>query len=378
MPRAPLLLLVLLPACGWVDKIGLDTGDDGGDAPAKFLTSNESLSVSGGTGDLEIDVPSGVTGILLTVSGENYIDVETVTDPDGDTVLDWEDWYNTDYWLTSAVYPLYSDCPFNWPVRAEDAELSAGTWTFTLGSYDRRGNGQDDDLNIDINMKRDSDFSAGSIGARIVYADGLDEDEDLVAAVEAAVVRWKEIWGAYGIELDEEYSSSSIDPALKSPRDSTDYVADESAKTDGREITLVIGETIDGSEDYYGVTGNIPGSLSSTTRSGIAIGWLANAGGDGVFDEDDIRLFGETLAHESGHFIGMFHPAEIEYSDPYDAYSWDSLDDTEKCSNYNTCASAMDDNLMFPFPVCTRMACTPQDVLTDMQAGVAHRYTGIN
>ena len=142
------------------------------------------------------------------------------------------------------------------------------------------------------------------------------------------------------------------------------------AGADGQQVTILVSETIDGSLDYYGIAGGIPGTLSRTDNALIVVSWLANAGGDGAFSEADVQLFGETLAHEVGHYMGLFHPVELTYD------FWDALSDTEVCDSQNECESAMRDNLMFPYPVCDWTECVAQEVMTDQQVGVKHRYTG--
>ena len=370
MPRS-LPLLLLVTAC---ELPSLGGGKDG--EPKPYVITEKDLTIDeGDLGTLELEIDEGMNGFLITAYGTNFLSVDEVINPDGDSVFYWEDWYNEPTWLTSAIYPIATDCPFQWPIRPEDGpgddeQLDEGTWTIYLGSYNRFGSPKADEVTVQIHRKRDEDLDEGRIGVRIVYADGVDDDEDVVAAVEASAERWREIWAEYDLVLDEEYDSSDIDPDLSSPSDRTDELETLSEETDGRQITVVIGETIDSSELYYGVTGNIPGSLSPSPRAGIVISWIANSGGDGKFSDDDIRLFGETLAHEVGHYMGLFHPVEMTWD------SWDALDDTQKCSSQSKCEDGLGDNLMFPYPVCSWTSCVAQDQMSDTQVGVIQRYTG--
>jgi hypothetical protein len=43
-----------------------------------------------------------------------------------------------------------------------------------------------------------------------------------------------------------------------------------------------------------------------------------------------------------------------------------------------TCEDDLADNNMFPYPLCDRSACEPQGALTEDQAAVLRRYTGVH
>ena len=81
-------------------------------------------------------------------------------------------------------------------------------------------------------------------------------------------------------------------------------------------------------------------------------------------------MFGELLAHEATHYLGVYHPVERALD------RWDALDDTPACGSRRECEDALADNLMFPYPVCTMSSCVAAELLTDDQVGVALRYTG--
>lgn len=367
-------IALLLPLLAGGCEVWKDVANGGDDPePEPFFSNTTSAASSDGEARIKIDVKDGVTAFMVTATTDVYVDVEEVINPDGDTVLYWEDWYYEVRWLTSAIFPLGSDTTLNWPVREEEGTVEAGTWTVVLGTYNRRGAATDADLDVAISQKRDDDFNGGLVGVRIVYADGVKDEDGVVEAVEAAVERWREIWAGQGLELEEEYADSDIDPELSSPSDSTDWITAASEDTNGRQITVIIGERIDGDLSYFGVAGGIPGGLSSTPHSAVVVSWLANAGSDGKFSDGDIGLFGETMAHEVGHFLGLFHPVESSFN------AWDSLEDTDECSRQSTCEDALGDNLMYPYPICTWSgSCEPQGELTDDQGGVGNRYTGTN
>ncbi|NOY27735.1 MAG: hypothetical protein GXP62_17875 [Oligoflexia bacterium] len=355
-----LVALILLPGCELLT--GLLNGGSG-----MLETRTSSVQSQDGIATIDVDV-SGESAFQLTATSGQLLAVEAVNAPDGSQPLYWDDWSGVNS-LTSAVWLEGKDTVLNWPVRQADGNLSDGTWTVDVAVVDDQGYYTDDQVDVVLKLKDDSDLSTGTVNARIVYADGLKQDSVVTAGVQDAVTRWAEIWAPYGINLETSYEDSSFSTDQPFPGEGSEQ-AEVSSGANGSEITVLITETIDGSTDYYGIAGGIPGTLDYTDHALVIVSWLTNAGGDGEFSDDDIRLFGETLAHEVGHYMGLFHPVETTFD------YWDALDDTDDCGGQSACESALGDNLMFPYPVCDWTSCTPQDQLTSQQAGVNQRYTG--
>lgn len=364
MRHLPALLLLLAPALAGCDLLAGDCVVDGD------LTTCTSNALSDADGIASIPVVVGdQRAFQLTAMSSTYVAVERVFDQDDDLVVTWEDWYDSES-LSAAFWLEGKDTVLNWPVRAEDVELDEGTWRVEVAVVDAEGYYQPETtVEVVTKLKDDGDLDEGRVRARVVYCEGLAQDPTVVEGVEDAVAKWADIWAAYGLELDAHYEESDFDPDLAFPGYDTaqESVADGA---DGAEITVLVGETIDGGTDYLGVAGGIPGTLATTPRALVIVSWLANAGPDGDFDSEDIRLFGETLAHEVGHYTGLFHPVEMDWS------YWDALDDTPHCANQSTCEDQLGANLMFPYPVCAGASCVHQDELTDGQQGVGHLYTG--
>lgn len=341
-----------------------------GCVPPKSDDSTGLVTVDG-TATLDVDIDGSESAMLITVQGNALLAVDSIFDPDGNEVFYWNDWYSLNTYLTAAVWPLGTDLVLNWPVRAEDAPLEAGTWQVKIAAVNEEGVYQSGEvLTARKQTKEDEDFSDGEVKVVIAFAEGIEEDAAVVEAVEAAVVRWEEVWDPFGLSLTVRYATAEIDADLPYVGDGTEEVAELSAQTDSDEILMIVGETIRSEDLYYGVSGNIPGSLVDTPRSAVAIGWLANTGLDGEFSSDDIRLMGETMAHETSHYMGLFHPVETSFE------VWDAVSDTEDCTYQEGCESSLGDNLMYPYPVCSAFSCMPQDALTNIQAGIIHRYTG--
>ncbi len=363
-------MTLLLAGCSGLDD---PLAGDGDLTETDMLTTTTTAMSSNDDGILtvEVEVTNQVDSFLITAVSDWWVALEALYDPDGNMVLYWEDWYSADNYLTSAFFVEAGDSELNWPVREEDGPLTTGTWIAAFSITDNDTYYVSDfPADVTIQLKDDSDFDDGIVRCRIVYASGVGDDPDATEGTEAAVERWKEIWEEQGLTLQVDYATGSIDADLPWPDGMSDDISNESEDFWDSDVTVIIGEEIDGSQDYYGVSGGIPGTLIAGPRSAVVLSWLANAGGDGSFDTEDIRLYGETLAHEVGHYMGLFHPVEDGWE------SWDALEDTPECTTTSSCENQLGDNLMFPYPVCDFTECVAADQMTNGQAGTGHRYTG--
>lgn len=352
-------LFTLLSACGGGGPVSLNT-------TTGTVTTNQN-----GVVDIDFVLSDDADNFLLTVEADQgLVAVEYLTDHRGVDVLSWEDWYDDTDSLTSAIFGEAAATQLNWPVRDGDRRLRAGDWTASMGVYDDDYDALSDvDLSWTLQVKQDPSYADGEVAITLAYVDGLEDDPEISAAVEAAVARWEQIWGDVGLSLSVSWTVADL-PADLSFED-PDGLRAVAAEGDERDILVVIGESIEGDAWTYGYAGDIPGTLVSTDYAAVYLSWLANSGGDGSFDDADIRLFGETMAHEVGHYAGLFHPVE----DGWDY--WDALRDTARCTSTSACESKLGDNLMFPYPVCDGSSCEPQDWITNDQCGVMQRYVGV-
>ncbi len=228
-----------------------------------------------------------------------------------------------------------------------------------------------EDLSVVAQTRSDDNLSSGTVNIEIIFAQGVGSDDAVVSATEQAVARWEDIWADAGLAVSISWYDSDLDPALTDLSEGgSDVISDLSAEGTDADVMVLIGETIGSYDDVYGISGGIPGPLTESPRAAVVISWLTNAGSDGSFSDDDIRLYGETLAHEVGHYTGLFHPVEDGWQ------YWDALSDTSDCGSASACESDLGDNLMFPYPVCDWEECVHQDNLSAGQQGVMHRYTG--
>ncbi len=352
-----------------------DGGSVGADGGGLVTTRTEPRN-TGPSGEIDVTVRvEDHRSFMVVASADNLarVSVLSVVDPRGNTVTRWQDWYNGPRNLTNAFFARRTGTTLNWPVRAEDPSLISGDYRVRIGTY--RVDGVTSRPNVDLEVttvtNRDRDLDRGRVRVVILYADGLSAQPALVAATEGAVARWREVWARVGMDFDVRYAPSTLPTALPYPAaPAGELFLSVSALARDGEIPIVIGETVGSDPGQYGAAGHLPGPIVRSPLRAIVVGWLANAGRDGVFSADDVRLYGEVLAHEAGHYVGLFHPVEQSYE------AWDALSDTPECRTQRACEDALGTNLMYPVSICSMGVCVSTTGITAQQRGVMQRYTG--
>ncbi len=369
-----MILLVLLAGCS-----GGDFVDSATDTGVTVLPSSSMMEITtwtidadpSGPTDVALELGPDVTSFMLTGTSRKGVSFERVTDPDGEVLLKWQDWWTSDESLTEAMYSWGNTQALNWPIRDVDPVLREGTYVVSLAALTDGGDYTAGKIDLTLHTKKDPILSDGRVYARIVYTGNVDSDPAIVTATEDAVERWREVWAAHGIELIESYDTApTVDADLSFWYDGDDALVDIAAAAEPGSVVVYMGEQVDGDFDTYGVAGGIPGTLTASSMTYVVVSWLSHAGFDAQFTKAEKSMMGETMAHEVGHYMGLFHPVESNYN------SWDALEDTPRCENWSTCEDQLADNMMFPYSVCSGNDCVEADKLSVNQKGVAHRYTG--
>jgi hypothetical protein len=350
---------------------------DGGtetDSEGLHLVNASATSNSNGLASFDVTV-DGNDALLATfsTSDNSVVYVDTVTDPSGADVMVATDlWDDASHNVIGGIFPD-KVVSLNWPGIPGESGLASGVYTVKVGLLDPdfyyvSGAA----VTFDGALKADSSFDDGTLPVDIVYVGSAIDDPDVAAAMTDALAYWGEIYGAIGVTIDEQDFTYDGPDVMAAPSlgNGSDYVAIANS-TRMRGVNVVVVSSIQNGEGLYGLAGGIPGPLASMSNSGVAVSIATNAGPDLVFSDGEIRILGETLAHETGHFTGLFHPVESSFD------TWDGLDDTADCANQNACIDALGSNLMFPFPVCDGNSCIPQNELTDQQGAVTNRYAAV-
>lgn len=330
---------------------------------------------SGGTAVVEVPSEAVATTFLMQIKPFDAgmeVFLDDITGPGGTPMmLDALTSASQGIYLSGAV-SAYPEAAINYPVRAADPAWTGGV-DVRVGAVD--ANNQLNrwvDLDVELLVKDDPDLSRGTLALNLVrYASAADEPA-LDAALEVALPHFLDIYEQVGITV--ELTEVSVDGELLLPPSIGDEPAYQ-ALSEGfpvRSVTLVLTpDIVGGADGLLGFAGGIPGPLGASGRSAVVVSTTANAGDDLVFSETEALTLGETMAHEVGHYLGLFHPVEVSFN------TWDGLADTVDCANQVACDAALAANLMYPVVVCDGGECVSQQDLTEGQGGVMNRYTGV-
>jgi hypothetical protein len=296
------------------------------------------------------DLPENTMSFTLVATPSKSIDAVvpvTVTTPAG-VVYDYFDPLKTQYKTFGLPNVSYSGLYPNTPKLS----MPAGTYSFEMGATEAT------DLKIDVLFKQGSGIlSSGKMPMVFYFTEGNPFNAASAkadAVFQQAVDKVKQSYAQIGITLTVD-DASYIDL----PSSSQYAVIDERSELSGL-FALANNYDISGLNFFFidqyafkggsgvlGISGGIPGSpgLQGVTHAGVSVAY-------GLL-KDDAETLGIVMAHEGGHYLGLFHPTEAS------GKAFDPLDDTPECpaSKYDSdgngkvdhveCADAGTSNMMF-------------------------------
>ncbi|HMO16624.1 MAG TPA: hypothetical protein PKA63_02355 [Oligoflexia bacterium] len=268
------------------------------------------------------------------------------------------------------------------PSRIADPSISEGM-RFDVGVQLRggRGNLNGKKVTFVITSRKDNNMESGQLPLNIFYVGGVGREQSTKDAVSRALQEARSIFSrAAGISLRIEETEIAGPNIIPQPFEGDALYLRGSESVASPAINVFIGGDIQGGTagELLGLAAGIPGPPVPSRKSGVAISIFSAAGADGRFDNEDIRLLGETIAHESAHHMGLFHPVDFSGAS---VTGTDPLADTDECSFFTQCASndTLIRNLMFPNPVSGPDGnFLPQNNLTTEQRGVVNRYVAVD
>lgn len=270
----------------------------------------------------------------------------------------------------------------NAPSRDVDPDLRADdTYNVVVEVVSSGGNAlPDSEINLLVTSRQGGSFSGGTVVINLFFVGEIGADNTTRTVVARAVEEFRSIYSSQmGINLDIRTIDIDGPLLLPSPFEGSAFYESATNSTGGLAINIFIGGDIaGGAGGILGIAGGIIAPPVPSRRSALAIGIIPGAGPDGVYDDEDIRILGETLAHESGHYLGLFHPVDFSGNT---AVATDPLDDTDTCASFTACLAndSLTHNLMFTTPVSDGDGgFVRQNQLTSQQSGVGNRYTAVD
>jgi len=387
---AILLISTLLTGCGGGGGDDDDSGEDSVSSNSVIIEDSifalTAVTDNSGRGSITFAVPEGVNKLSITAeaigsvirfeaaessSGVNYLD------PGGEI-------------LTTAVSVFRDVSAINVPSRSSDSPLdptSALTITVQVGSG---ANTQvlnpvaNQTVTFIINSKADSDLNSGALPVNLFSVGPIAQSSSNGEAISRAVSLFRSIYGSQAnVQIRLSEFSISGPNTLPDPISGSDFYLSAASGAPSPAVNIFIGTDVSssfaGMASLLGLASGIPGPPNPSARSVVGISLLGSAGIDGEFSDREVQLLGETLAHETGHYLGLFHTVEI--SGGGDIFGFDPLGDTPTCGSLDECLSqeVLVTNLMFPSPVFTNDGSPlPQNSLSSEQRAVINRYVVVD
>ncbi|MEZ4317352.1 MAG: hypothetical protein R3F61_07600 [Myxococcota bacterium] len=368
LTRAPALVGLLALGCG---------------APVEESTSGrlrvlETWGWAGSNGRIAMSVvpEPGETRLLATaIPVDPTLDcyVRQLEVPGAGAVYDFSAELDSDRRRSNAGY-VSDIATLNWPITPSDVPLVPGrSHQVQFGVATDALVPTPGWLRMAVVLAGDDGLPTRTLAVDLVLYGRIADDPALRDATDGAIERWRVLYETVGIDL--AVTSRTLDGPVLPPPNAPEggELWDRIAATGPLDAVHVVVAPDEGSSDrgVVGVSGDIPGPLVPSRRTGIRIVPERLCGVDGACGPADVRMFGEVMAHEVGHFLGLFHPVEQDWG------RWDALSDTVECDALLPCEQALGTNVMFPYPVCTVDGCVPQTALTEQQGDVLTGWVGV-
>ena len=311
MKRTHFLLITL---CGTLFTLSGCGGGGGGKTTTTLGSGTSSIIVKNlGSETTTFIVPADAVSFLLSASGDSnsLIGFSSLSTPTGNNLISSD--------LAGLVNPAAGYGNVLVPIIPSHT-ATVGQWQFqAYGGFDA----------IKLTLRTGATPSSSILSIK-PYLTGARYS---TAEVDSALAVLKEIYEKAGLQVqldaitvisEEKFStiSSSFTNAI------TSELVSRGASD---RINLFFIEDFTGSDSgILGISSGIPGSLGI---AGNYNGVLNGMDGHVINGTLDIQLLGETIAHEMGHWLGLFHTTEGSGS------VFDPLEDTPECPISNAANS---------------------------------------
>ncbi len=334
--------------------VGLLVGACGADAPVEETIREDlnattfSTSISNGlSGRIEFEVPFGVQSMLIEVRGDRglYYLTEFVT-PSGKDLIE-QAAYTTRgaREIPGLVDWLYPNEP--------SAVVEEGTYSLLIRGRDAftNENLNGEDIKVSIYMSQDKPEDTCGLHVDFLVDDAALSLESFDLAVERIVEQLDLNYRQVGIKIADyqTYRINMQSPDIDLGDGSATSIVDDvlartiplgAARQNSLHVMLVrrIGGSDNPTFDPAGYSMGLPGPYAANRgTSAVLVSTELYADGTGVLDADGLA---SSLAHEMGHFLGLYHTSEREGA------NHDPIADTPQCDNEFSCTDEFRRNIM--------------------------------
>lgn len=375
-----ILITLIFSGCAAGDGSGDDDNDNGGDTDNTITEDTRTLTTdSNGSVSTSFSLPAAATKFAIdAASAGRFLRFDQLQDSAGTNYL------TPGGTLISFASEFINDINnANVPSRSLDPNIDTSR-TFTARvtvANNENGSNPISGTNVDlkIHSRADNDFSSGTVKVNVFYVGSVGQSAASKSAVDSGFVEFRRIYSNSGITLNVEQFDISGPNLVPDPLTGSTLYQSASSSASSPAVNIFIAGDVAGSENsILGIAGGLPCPAFPSVRSALVVSILTGAGGDGAYNSVELRLLGESLAHETGHYLGLFHPVEIS-SGSVDEF--DPLSDTPTCSSENDCVNndTLAANLMFLQPVQnTNGDFIPQNLLTSQQTAVLNRNIAVD
>jgi len=382
--RVPLVLS--LAAAISVAGCGGGGGGGGGGAETLTLVETKSMPASSTSGPYVVDIPNGAVSLTIIADGGDAgdMDISSIVDASGFSMIS-ADPYNYPIGENLAQGYGQSAVAFTVP-HSLDYSFHPGKWSFSITHYSSPA-----DAAKDVSIYTIVKTAAGTklnVNVWIVALPDYTGEND--PNVKAMMDEFKRIMALNGFtvgsvavhvldnadaqrltNIDLGYDGNQNDQS-----DDMDELFKMSAQAGNDYMNLFFVRSLSES-GVLGIAGGIPGPpiLQGTEHSGVLVNTM---GGLSSLSSSELLMQGATVAHELGHYMGLFHTTESGGG------SFDPISDTPECpaSVFDTdgdglvsaeeCVTRDGANLMF-----WASAWFTQETLSSAQKSVVSFYPAV-
>jgi hypothetical protein len=317
---------------------------------------------NGVSSEISFEVPAGIESVLIEVRGSlgRYYLTKFVT-PAGRDLIE------AGQFVTRGARELPGLVTWMYP-NAPGVVPAPGTYRLLIRAEDGSGGHVDsEDLDIRMYLKQTLVETSCGLSLDFLVADDAIVAEDVDGLVDGLVAALKTQYAAASVGIVDAKRSSIYLPTseldlggnpvlvINSVGDVMD-AARASGKVRSQAVHIMLVRSL--GADLRGYSMGLPGPMGSDVATSVVlVSSRAFADGAGILD---VAAMAETVAHELGHYLGLYHTSEG------DRTFHDPIDDTVECT-VTDCPAAFWDNLMTP-------GGTGRTVLTAGQAEIIRRH----